>query len=189
MANVDAPRGFKPVMHRDGSPWNGQVRRVVFLAATATNTFVGDAVSSNGSADADGIPDVIQLATDTAARGVIVGFEHDPTELELNYRKTLTLRYAFVCEDPTVLYEVQEDNANSTNIAVTAVGNNTDIVVGTGSTTTGMSGMEIDADGVGTATAQCNIVQLVQKPDNAIGASANWLVYFNEHEFTSTTGT
>jgi len=176
-------------MHRDGSPWNGKVTRCVFLAATGTDTFIGDAVSSNGSSDADGIPDIIQLATDTAARGVIVAFEPDPTNLELNYRKASTLRYAYVCDDPTVLFEVQEDNATATNIAITAVGNNTDIVVGTGDTTTGMSGMEIDADGVGTSTAQCRIVQLVQKPGNAIGASANWLVYFNEHEFASTTGT
>jgi len=189
MANTDAPSGFKPVMHRDGSPWNGQVRRCVFLAADTTATFVGDAVKSSGTADADGIPSVAQLGTNTAARGVVVAFEPDPTNLGLNYRTASTLRYAYICEDPTVLYEVQEDDATATNIAITAVGNNTDIVVGTGSTTTGVSGMEIDADGVGTSTAQCRIVQLVQKPDNAIGASAKWLVYFNEHENSSTTGT
>lgn len=189
MANTDAPRGFEPVMHRDGSPWNGMVRRCVFLATTGTDVFIGDAVKSNGSADADGIPDLAQLGTDTAARGVVVGFEPDPSNTTLLYRKASTLRYAYICEDPTVLYRVQEDNDDSTTIAVTAVGNNTDIVVGSGDTATGMSGMEIDASGVGTGTAQCRIVQLYQKAGNAVGASAEWLVYFNEHEFSSTTGT
>ena len=71
---------------------------------------------------------------------------------------------------------------------MTAVGNNADVVVGSGSTTTGSSGMELDSSDVKTATAQLRILQLVQREDNAVGDNANWEVMINEHRLTTTTG-
>ena len=73
-------------------------------------------------------------------------------------------------------------------MAATDVGNNADIVVGSGSTTTGTSGMELDSSTKNTTSAQLRIVELIQTADNAIGTNAKWLVKINEHELTSTTG-
>ena len=80
------------------------------------------------------------------------------------------------------IFEIQEDSVVAT-LAATNVGQNADIVVGAGSTVSGLSGMELDSDSAVATTAQLRIHSLERRPDNEIGANANWLVIINEHEF------
>jgi hypothetical protein len=187
MPNVDAPNGLRPVKHLDGSPFSGTANRYFVPATDSTAIFVGDAVVSAGSADADGIPTVAQASAGGNLLGVVVGIEPE-TDESLNYRAASTARYVFVADSPDVVFEIQEDSDGGA-IAATAVGNNADLVVGSGSTATGTSGMELDSSGVGTAAAQLRILELAQRPDNEIGTNAKWLVMLNEHERKSTTGT
>lgn len=191
MANVDRVNGLRPVRHLNGSPWNGAVRRCYVPATDSTAIFVGDLVKSAGSGDADGIPSVAQAAAGDTVRGVVTGIEVLGTDLESLYRVASTERYVYVCEDPDVVYEIQEDSVGTT-LAATHIGNNGNVVVAAGDTTSGASGMELDSSDVnstGTGAAQLNILGLVQRPDNEIGANAKWEVFINEHEFGSTTGT
>lgn len=188
MANTDRPNGLRPVRHLNGSPWNGAVRRCYVPSSDGTAIFVGDAVKSAGSADADGVPTVAQAAAGNAIRGVVTGIEVLGSDLETLYRAASTARYVYVCEDPDVVFEIQEDSVGGA-LAATDVGNNADIVVGSGSTTSGASGMELDSSTKATTAAQLNILALVQRPDNEIGTNAKWEVFINEHEFGSTTGT
>jgi len=44
MANINAPKGFIPVRHLTGSPWNGQVTPAFVPSSDATAIYVGDAV-------------------------------------------------------------------------------------------------------------------------------------------------
>ena len=184
MANSDRPSGFKLVGHISGSPHNAQIRRYSIPASDGTALFVGDAVKSDGSADADGVPGVIQAAADNGLRGVIVAFEPEPTNLELLYRTASTLRYCLVCDDPDAIFEIQEDGT----IAATDVGGNADIVVGSGSTVSGQLAMELDSSSAVTATAQLRILGLVQRADNEIGTNGKWLVRINEHELDTADG-
>jgi hypothetical protein len=92
-----------------------------------------------------------------------------------------------VVDDPTVIYEVQEDSTGG-SIAITAVGNNADVAVSAGNTTTGMSGMELDSSDVKTATAQLRILRVVNRPDNELGNNCKWEVVINEHIYNTTTG-
>lgn len=176
MANADSPFGFRPVMMMDGSPYNGHAIECVLLAADNTATFVGDAVKLSGTGSADGTkPSVAQCAAGDEIFGVVVGFEYDPDDLGTIYRAASTLRTCHVVPALDCLFEIQE----SGGIAITDIGATFDITVGAGNTTTGLSTMELDSTTAGTGNG-LQVVKLVNRPDNALGTNANWIVRVNE---------
>jgi hypothetical protein len=184
MANEDRPTGLSPTGTIGGTPYSAKVRRYAVPATDGTALYVGDAVVSTGSANADGVPYVIQAAAANILRGVVVGFEPDPTNLELKYRLASTERIAMVCDDPMAEFEIQENGA----IAVTAVGGNAELVVAAGSATSGLSGMELASSSAITGAAQLRIIQLVQRPNNEVGTNGKWVVKINEHELLTAAG-
>jgi len=195
MANTDSPFGLIPRMYANGSPWNGKYNIYYIPVGNASAIFKGDVVKLASSASADGkYPDIAQAAaTDTTIVGVVIGFGTQPdlmfdiNNLTRNYCPALTAMYAAVVDDPNVIFEAQEDSVGAA-LAITEVGENADIVVATGNTTTGQSAMEIDSSDHKTGTAQLRILRLADRPDNALGTNAKWLVKINEHVFASTTG-
>ena len=187
MANADNPNGLKLVRTLSGGPHTAQLRTYEHPSSDGTAVYVGDLVKMSGTANTDGVPTAIQAAATDTVIGVVVGLQPKYGSLEINYVEASTARNMYVCIDPHAIYEIQEDSGGG-NIAVTAVGNNADVVVGSGSTTTGSSGMELDSSDVKTATAQLRILQLVQREDNAVGDNANWEVMIYEHRLTTTTG-
>lgn len=203
MANVSRVNGLRPVKHLNGSPYNGQVNIYYLPAGDATATFVGDAVKLGGSADANGIPTIAQAAATNALVGVVVGFvplKMDPvggsmtsgsTSLDTpQYRPASTAMYALVADAPDLVFEVQEDAVGGA-AAVADVGLNASLVVGSGSTTTGASGMQLDTSTKATtATLELKIRGFVVRPDNEVGsANAKLLVSINNHQLGSSTGT
>ena len=196
MANNDTPFGFKPIKHLNGSPWNGQVNVYYIPSTDNTATFVGDAVKSAGSADATGkYPTVTQATAGAAVRGVVVGFGDNPYTMthpdtpNRNYRPAATAMYAFVVDDPQVIFEVQEDS-DANSITAAMVGLSTNFVVGSGSTTTGKSAMELDSSDTATdTTGNCRILRLANREDNELGNYAKWEVLFGEHELGLTIST
>jgi hypothetical protein len=188
MANTDAPKGLRPVKHLNGSPYNGAVNIYHHPASDNVAIFVGDAVVSGGTATAGGIPTVAAYASGGGnLLGVCVGVLPVTNE-SLQYCAASTARDILVADDPDLIFEIQEDSVGGA-IAVTQVGNNFDIAVTAGSTSTGLSAMELDSsDASGTATAQLRVLSLAQYPDNEVGVNAKWLVQINEHERKSTTG-
>lgn len=191
MANVDRVFGFRPIGHLNGSPWNGKVTKYAILAADGTATFVGDLVKLSGTADADGVASVAQCAAGNTPVGPIVWMEPNPDNLSQNYRTASTLRYVYVADDPDLVMECQEDAVGGA-LAITNVGQNADIVVAAGSTTTGQSGMELDSSTANTtSTLVLRILGFMQRPDNEVGvANAKMKVAFNVHQYGSvgTTG-
>lgn len=186
MANVDAPRGARPVRHRNGAPYTGSANRYYVGSGDSTAIFLGDFVKSSGSADSDGIPGIAQAAAGDAIRGVVVGIE-PTTDESPKHRAASTEAYIYVADDPDLVFEIQEDSVGGA-LAAANVGQNADVIVGTGSTTTGLSAMEIDSSSATASTAQLRIMALVQMADNEIGTNAKWEVMINEHELTSTSG-
>lgn len=177
MANADAPFGFRPIGGLDGSPYNGATVECVLLAADGTATFVGDPVKLTGTASADGhAPSVAQAAVTDQVFGVVVSFEADPaTSLDDQYRKASTLRRVKVAPALDNLFVIQVDGA----FAITDVGNTADFIVGSGSTVTGMSGVELDSSDIGTG-ANLQILGLSREPDNSVDTNANVIVRINE---------
>ena len=195
MANVDTPFGFKPVKYLSGAPWNGKANVYYIPSSDNTAVFVGDAVKLAGSADATGkYPTIAQAAATNAICGVVIGFADNPY-VGINpdypmrrYRPAATAMYAFVVDDPFVIFEVQEDSADN-SITADMVGLATDIVVGSGSTTTGRSAMELDSSDTATAAGQCRIMRLVNRDDNELGNYAKWEVLIAEHQYLNTIST
>lgn len=190
MANEDKPRGLIPVQHISGSDWDGRYSIYYLPATDGTAVFIGDAVSLAGGADASGkYPSVTQATAGTgnALLGVVVGFGTQPQlmamlpDLSKRYRLASEEMYVAVVDDPDVLFEIQEDSDGGA-IAVTDVMDNAPLIVGSGDTTTGMSGMEIDSSGVVATTEQLRLMRLVNREDNALGNQAKWLVRINEHQ-------
>ena len=197
MANSDTPKGLKPLRYLSGAPYNGKVRMYLLPSSDGTATFIGDAVTLAGGGgaagtvvygyDVEGMPTIKQAAAGSTPVGVVVDFLPNPDSLAPNYRTSSTNRIALVCDDPNVVFEVQEDSVTST-LAATDIGTNADITVGSGSTTTGISAMELDSTTTSTVTATLRVLGLVRRPDNAIGSHAKWEVIFNEHMYKGTTG-
>lgn len=194
MANSDIPCGFKPVKHLLGGAWSGKASVYYIPVTNATALFKGDAVVSTGTASADGkYPGVVQAAAGDAIRGVIVGFGEDPHTMikpENPYRvhcPISTEMYCMVVDDPFVIFEVQEDSVGAA-LTVTEIGLSTNITVGTGSTTTGQSAMELDSSDTGTdTTGQCKILRVVDREDNALGDNCKWEILIVEHEMLTAT--
>ncbi len=193
--NTSAIRGARVVGMVGGSPFSGSVRRYVIPAGDGTATFVGDFVKSGGTAvtisTGENLPTVIQAAAGDALRGVVIGF--DPVagvaigseNLNRLYRPALTQMVVWVVDDPKVELEIQADGIT----ALIDVGENADIVVAAGSTSTGWSGMQLNTADHKTATAQLRILGFVNRADNVPAAlNAKLRVMINEHELSSTTG-
>lgn len=186
MANSDAASGLRPVRHQSGAPYNGSANLYYVPSTDNTAIYIGDAVKSAGSGDANGVPSVAQVAAGDTIRGVVVGVK-PVTAFSTVYREASTERYVYVADDPDLVFEVQEDSVGGA-LAATNIDNNADIVVGSGSAYTGRSGMELDSSSATTSTAQLRVIRLVPREDNAIGTNAKWEVMINEHELKSTSG-
>jgi len=192
MANTDRPNGLRPVMNADGSPYNGATRMYLVPSGNGTALFIGDLVkfgSSSGAAgtvvngiDVEGMADVVQSAAGDAHVGVVVGFLPNQDNLTMKHRAASTNRIALVA-DPSCLYEIQEVSGG-TPVAVTNVGSNVNVVVGSGNTTTGASGMELDNAAINTTAGHdLLIIGLVRRPDNNLGEHAKWLVRINDSQY------
>lgn len=171
MANTARVTGFKPIGTLGAS--GGFTGRVNKYVATDTNAlYVGDVVKLDGTTGAaggvgEGYRGVTAItATTDVPCGVVVGFEPLLSNLNLpsSYKEAnATDRVVMVADDPNTVFEA---NANAT-IATTAVGLNISINVGSGSTTTGQSGHELDGGTEATtATLICRIVGFKDSPDN-----------------------
>jgi hypothetical protein len=191
MANPDIANGFIPVGTTTGADYHGKLEKVCFLAADETDTFIGDPVKLTGSSS-DGYPSVAQCAAGDRCYGVLVSLEPDFTDESslsaANYRRADTLRYGFVAVGDDVIYSVQEDSVGGA-LAATDVGENIDIIVGSGDTVTGNSGVELDSETAAeTNSLVFRIVGLDKKQGNAIGTNARWLVTTNLSNQNNTTG-
>jgi len=195
MANIDKPSGFTPRQYLNGTPWNGAVNVYYHHASDATAIYRGDLVQAQGSYDeATGkYPCVTaHVAGQEDNVGVAVGFGSTPqlavinTNLNaVNYCPVSTERYIAVVDDKNVLFEVQEDNVDGSTLTYGAVYNLADVLATAGSTTTGRSAMEIDRSTAGDSSGTLQIMRLVNREDNALGAYSKWLVRIQEHLYNN----
>ena len=193
MANIDRPSGFRPVTTLSGAPYNGQMRKFY----TDTDCFLGDLMIQDAAsvvnAISDGASQGVTRATSATASlvvGVVVGWEPDPGSLTRPYHAGSATYAVYLCVDPNVIYECQ-DNGAATLIAAADVGLNYDIVVTAGTTATGVSNMEVDSgtNGAATAATPVKLIGIVDRPDNVIGeANAKLLVTINTHTYNTDVG-
>lgn len=164
MANVDNPIGFWPVRHLAG----GVLRTNTYKVKASTTIYqgdllIGDATGTVTPATVDAGAIVIGVAAEYK-----VGNSSGTTEIS-------------VYDDPFIVFGVQMDDAGtaSTSADVWATANH---LAGSGSSTTKLSGHELDMSDIGTG-AQLRILGLCQTRDsaNTWGNNADVEVLLNEH--------
>lgn len=188
MANVDRTRGLRPVKYQSGAAWNGQVNEYVVYSGEVSGLWIGDLAVLDGTADTLGRPGVEQLvnAVSGPTIGVVVGFAANPNNLNIggsfrNSNATTDNRIVYIVDDPNVIFEIQADSA----MDFADVGYYADITVSiAGSTTTGLSGMELDASSVIIASTSTDrlllLIQASTMGDNEVSNdSGKWLVKIN----------
>lgn len=184
MANADAPFGLRPVRYISGAPYNGAVNVYSTAAGDSTAIFIGDPVIASGTSqtiNGSVFKDVDQAATGDVITGVVVGVLAS-TRDSLTYRAASTVRLLLVADDPNLLFEIQEVSGG-TALTANDAGLNANFVVGSGNTSTGFSGVELNnATEATTNTLDLHIIGLADRPDNAIGEHAKWLVRINRHQ-------
>lgn len=189
MANVNAPFGLKPVRTQSGTPYTGSFDVFTVPAGDGTAIYIGDPVTKTGNGTAQTIngvsyPDCVIAATTDIIDGVVVGVLPD-VSTSLPYRAASTQRRLAVCTDPDMLFEVQEGNSGTALVA-SDVGSNISLTVTAGSTNTGLSGSVIDNTTINTTnTLLLKVVQMVNRPDLAVGVANRWLVRINRHRLNN----
>lgn len=181
MANVDRPSGLKPVRHKSGAPYNGAANPYYIPDSYATALFVGDPVVKTGTSNTAKVtvpgggffaigtaPEINKAAAGdgNAVTGVIVGFSPLASDLNKPYNPASTERIAYVADDPDLVFEIQADGA----VPAASMGlNAVFIYTHSGSTTTGLSGVELDTTSdapAADASNQMIIVRAVNREDN-----------------------
>ena len=172
MANVDKAFGLRPLGNLSAS---GSQKQYGYEIADnqAGAIYQGDLVTLK-----DGYILQFDPSSHTAAVGVFNGCNYiDPTTGKPTWKNyypgsvniTQSKITADVLDDPNQLFLIQNDG---TSVAAN-YGKNADVVVGTGSTTTGVSANELNTGTIATTAAlNLKIVGLWDVPNNAIGEFA-----------------
>lgn len=185
MANIDKAFGLRPMGN---------------LSATGAQAQYGYEIADNQSGAIyqgdlvtvyDGYLVKFLPATHTAAVGVFNGCNYiDPTTGKPTWKNyypgsvniTSGKIIADVIDDPAQLFLIQVDES----VAQTQIGFNADVVGTGGSTTTGVSTMELDSSTIAKAAAlNLKIVGLYDVPGNSFGTNAVVVVKINEHLYGS----
>ena len=182
MANADTPFGLKPIRHRNGAPYNGSGNWYFIPSTYGTALFRGDPVikmaagSNTAKVSIAGVgdfaigtlPEINNASAGDSKRitGAIVYFSPLPSDLTRVHNPASTERLAFVCDDPDVVFEIQADGA----VAAADIGLNAVLIyTHSGSTTSGLSGAELDTTSdvpAADASNQLLIMRQVNRPDN-----------------------
>jgi hypothetical protein len=208
MANVNRPNGLTPVKTLSGADWDGRGNVYHIISSDSTNSFYpGDVVKLSGTGDANGIPGITKYAAGDSAAGsgingagpvgvvLAVGTNPNgpwvnPGDLTKVYAPVTKAQdyYALVCDDPNVIYEVQE-GGSGTALVATAIGNNCNLSITAGQATGFVSGTILDntTEAV-TIGLDVRLLGLVRRADNAFGYYAKWWVLLNSHAYKMTTG-
>lgn len=201
MPTLNAPWGLAPVEMGDGSPWNGSVHRY-YIPSTDNNAYyIGDAVKSLAAADANGVPGVIIANGTDTYRGVICSVEVvAPEAVSLagvdlplsvcNIPATKTKDYyVYVCDDPTVIFEIQGDLTATNQTAANSNKNCSLTVAAPSPTTLPYSGTVVSSATI--ATTQALNIKLMglsmKRPSTGYGAFAIWRCRINQHELMGNT--
>lgn len=167
MANRDQPIGFRAYGGIKGA-------RLYSIDAAAT-MFINDLLNM----ESDGYPDQA-AATDANIIGTA----------QVYRTSSAVAGEILVYDHPRQLFVAQADGSDFSS--QTVCGNNCDIVVGTGSATTGLSAMEIDSSEVTAGAAQIHLHRRAKDTEigaNAWGANVNMICYVFEHMYSAGAGT
>jgi hypothetical protein len=191
MANANAPRGLIPVGTLNHGAYRGKIR--TFLATGATGAiYIGSPVTVGNTSGMFNGQRYSTVAGGFTTAGIVQGVcvAVIPTDRSsTTYRATSTDRLIMVDVDPYTIYEVQDNQAtDAAALLATEFGMVADLASDAGSTVTGYSSITVDGS---TATAtygdhDVEILDIIQAPDNVLGAYAKYHVRLLRHHALGT---
>lgn len=206
--SVDAPYGFKPINLIGGLPFAGATRQIPIGSNYATAIFNGDVVQLNSSGNV--IITVLQNDASPVAGviGVFLGCSYtNPTTKQKLFSQyypgsvVASDIVAYVADDPNALFKVVNVTSNVADSAVggllpaflsraNSFGTNAELVLNTGSSTTGDSRMGVFINNV-TTSLPLRVVDVVADTANSSGNFVEFVVKFNAgyHAYNNATGT
>ena len=186
MANIDKAFGLRPIGNLSATGAQKQYGYEIADSQAGT-IFQGDLVVLTGGYISRFLP-----ASHTAAVGVFNGCNYiDPTTGKPTFKNyypgsvniTSGKIVADVIDDPSQLFLIQCD----AGFVAADVGKNADVIGTGGSTTTGISTMELASSTLATTAAlNLKVVGLYNDVNNEYGTNAVVVVKINEHVYGST---
>lgn len=200
MPNTSRINGFT-VLDNLGGASTGKVN-LYYVASAADEILKGDVIKLGGTSDANGVPTADLCGATDVPIGICVGVMHskfDPAGKMTTGSVALDIPaaaqiaasgagYILVADDPNIVMEVEASNGTP---AVTDVGLNASHANGTRTSSTITSPAYLDfGTEATTSTLNFQVLGLVRRVDNEMGASAKLRVRFNVHQYKSvgTTG-
>jgi hypothetical protein len=192
---VDAPYGLQALNRVDGLPYAGAIRQVPIASTYNTPIYDGDIVrvAAGGTIQKSTVTVDSTTAAANNTVGVFVGVQYVNAQgqtVQAQYypgNAAATSAVAFVVDDPLAAFRVAVTLANSAMSTVnqSIVGTNMAIVQGTGSNTTGNSGLSVVATNAQGNAAALPVRVIAVIPDTAANATAftEVLVKFNNHQY------
>jgi hypothetical protein len=189
MTNSARPFGLKAITN-NGICKFGRYFAPASLASLGINTPVNLGGTSNSSNTTNGqltpagtIPSIVVATGGTTNKllGSIVGFEVIPTDLfKAGYNAASTARIVYVADDINQEFSIVDDGAGS--LAITDVGLNANITVGTVNAFTNVDSSSLDTTTpASTVGFQLKILSLLDVPLNEVAVYATWRVKINNH--------
>lgn len=193
---VSAPYGLQPINRVDGMPYAGAIRQMPITASYGTAIYNGDVVKLV----VGGTIEKSTVTTNVEAQptlGVLVGCQYTNSSgqtVQAQYYPTgVTNAIAYVVLDPQAAFKAAVTNNGAATVVTYAtradVGTNAALATGTGSNTTGDSGLSVVIDTTAnTAILPVRIIDVV--PETAINSTAfrEVIVKLNQPQFEVTTG-
>tara|TARA_R110000822_G_scaffold292174_1_gene414154 strand:+ start:34 stop:630 length:597 start_codon:yes stop_codon:yes gene_type:complete len=195
MANSARPFGLKAITN-NGVCKFGRYWAPASLASLGINTPVDLGGTSNSENTTNGqltaagsMPSIVVATGGTTNKllGSIVGFEVLPTDLfKAGYNAASTARIVYVADDVKQEFAIVDDGVGS--LAITDVGLNANLTIGTVDAFTNIDSTSLDTTTpASTAGFQLRIEGLLDEPLNEIAAYATWRVTINNHRRASNT--
>jgi hypothetical protein len=180
---VSAPYGLEPINRFDGMPYAGATQQLPIASTYNTAIYNGDIVLVNGgnirksAVTSDSTTDKANNAT----YGVFMGVQYVNSQgqtVQAQYypgNAAASSAVAYVVMDPAAEFKVAVTFAGNSTVSSTtaaAVGTNLAVIQGTGSSTTGNSGVSVAAPAAGLGNAAALPVRVVAVvPETAANAT------------------
>ena len=188
----------------DANNFNQAGTRYYIPQANASAFYIGDTVISAANADANGVPAIAKAIGTSTVRGVIIGFEPAQVNAVSLVGASLTLEntaipatktqdyYAFVVDDPGVMFMAQDDGITTASLVAANANKNTSLTITAGATLQSASGTVILSSSIAvTQGLSWRLVGLAQTLNqgqtNAFGGFGLWLIKANQHELGGNT--
>jgi hypothetical protein len=180
-SDPNVPSGLQPIQRFGSASYRGNL--AVFAAPTTNALFLGDPVvrvtATGVASGTDGAfqkVDLVAQASNHKMTGAVVGFLGTSPNGAFFAASGTPGPYYKVTNAPVQQYVLVDTDANSEYTiqctgtpAATVVGQNTNLVTGTGSIYTGLSGWQASATTGVSATAQLTIMGFLQEVGNTVG--------------------